>query len=59
MDKITPRENPEEFAELCGSHGIEYNSTVNRFEKDYMGVYRPVFWSEVDKQVSATERTLR
>lgn len=47
MDKITPKDHPEEFRELCQQQGFEYATTVHHFEKDVLGIYVPVFWGDI------------
>lgn len=47
MNTISLKENPDEFRRLCQEQGFEYISTVHHFEKDELGFYNPVFWSDV------------
>lgn len=47
MEKITNQHHPEEFKELCLSWGIEYHSTVHHFERNAVGLYAPIFWSDI------------
>lgn len=42
-DNITPIQ--PEFSELCKSLGVEYPSSIHHFEKDAVGIYRPVEWA--------------
>lgn len=56
MEKITLKDNPNEFTELCGQLNIEYPSTIHHFEKNSVGIYHPVFWEDVKSTSKMSER---
>lgn len=55
-DKITLKDNPDEFSELCGQFDIEYLSTIHHFEKNVRGIYAPVFWEDIKSTSKPKER---
>lgn len=48
MDTINRKDHPDAFIQLCREQGYDYRTVVHHFVKDAIGIYRPVFWCEIE-----------